>query len=297
MKQIIKRGSIDKNIIIFIPDSASTTGGGKTGIAYNTSGLSCYYVRPGSAAAQLSLATQTVSGAHSDGGFVEIDATNLPGFYRLDLSDAIIAVGVDSVAMMLKGASGMAPVPIEIQLVDYDGLDGVRMGLTALPNAAADAAGGLPISDAGGLDLDTILGLITAARMGALTDWIDGGRLDLLLDALLARLTATRAGYLDELGAANIPADIDALKTGVVVTDKTGFALSSAGVAAIFAYAVEGTQTFLQWVRLAGSALFRKSAGGGTGTITFRDGADSKNRISATVDEDGNRTAVTVDGD
>jgi hypothetical protein len=34
--------------------------------------------------------------------------------------------------------------------------DAVRFGLTALPNAAADAAGGLPISDAGGLDLDAI---------------------------------------------------------------------------------------------------------------------------------------------
>ena len=58
---------------------------------------------------------------------------------------------------------------------------------TALPAAAADAAGGLPISDAGGLDLDTQLANtheITAARMGALTDWIDGGRLDLLLDAI-----------------------------------------------------------------------------------------------------------------
>jgi hypothetical protein len=38
--------------------------------------------------------------------------------------------------------------------------DAVRFGLTALPNAAADAAGGLPISDAGGLDLDTVLGRI-----------------------------------------------------------------------------------------------------------------------------------------
>jgi len=38
--------------------------------------------------------------------------------------------------------------------VDLD--DSVRLGLTALPNAAADAAGGLPISDAGGLDLDAI---------------------------------------------------------------------------------------------------------------------------------------------
>jgi len=35
--------------------------------------------------------------------------------------------------------------------------DAVRMGLTALPNANADAAGGLPISDAGGLDMDNIV--------------------------------------------------------------------------------------------------------------------------------------------
>lgn len=34
--------------------------------------------------------------------------------------------------------------------------DSVRAGMTALPNAAADAAGGLPISDAGGLDLDAM---------------------------------------------------------------------------------------------------------------------------------------------
>ena len=73
---------------------------------------------------------------------------------------------------------------------------------TALPAAAADAAGGLPISDAGGLDIDVKLAHaeeITTARMGALTDWLDGGRLDLLIDALLTRLTETRAGYLDNL--------------------------------------------------------------------------------------------------
>jgi hypothetical protein len=46
---------------------------------------------------------------------------------------------------------------------------------TALPAAAADAAGGLPISDAGALDLDTFLGRITgnvalASVLGALAD-------------------------------------------------------------------------------------------------------------------------------
>lgn len=60
---------------------------------------------------------------------------------------------------------------------------------TALPAVAADGAGGLPISDAGGLDLDTQLAAtneVTAVRMAALTDWINGGRLDLLLDAIKA---------------------------------------------------------------------------------------------------------------
>ncbi len=51
---------------------------------------------------------------------------------------------------------------------------------TALPAAAADAAGGLPISDAGGLDLDTFLGRITgnvalASVLGALADAASSG--------------------------------------------------------------------------------------------------------------------------
>lgn len=102
---------------------------------------------------------------------------------------------------------------------------------TALPNAAADVASGLPISDAGGLDLDTKLANtneVTAARMGALTDWINGGRLDLILDIIAAdvvnidgdamRGTNSAAlasvcteGRLAELAAANMPADLDTL--------------------------------------------------------------------------------------
>lgn len=50
----------------------------------------------------------------------------------------------------------------------------VTRGLTgtALPAAAAAAAGGIPLSTAGGLEMDT------------LADWVNGGRLDLLLDAI-----------------------------------------------------------------------------------------------------------------
>lgn len=80
------------------------------------------------------------------------------------------------------------------------------------------------------------------------------------------------------------------------LTDKAGFSLSAAGIDSIIDEVVEGTLTLRQAVRLFLSALAGKSAGGGTTTITFRDKADSKNRISATVDADGNRTAITLDG-
>jgi hypothetical protein len=79
---------------------------------------------------------------------------------------------------------------------------------TALPAAAANAAGGLPISAGGSLALDTKLAAtneITAARMGALTDLIDGGRLDLLIDAIKAMTdkigTITNTGGTATIGA------------------------------------------------------------------------------------------------
>lgn len=105
---------------VFVQDSASTTGGGKTGIAYNASGLTAYYVRPGGSATAITLATQTVTGAWSSGGWVEVDATNLPGIYRFDIPNAVFATGVDHAVVMLKGASGMAPVSLEYQLTGFN---------------------------------------------------------------------------------------------------------------------------------------------------------------------------------
>jgi len=92
---------------------------------------------------------------------------------------------------------------------------------TALPAAAADAAGGLPISDAGGLALDTQLANtneVTAARMGALTDWINGGRLDLILDIIAADTTTDIPALI-----ATAQADLDTITgaSGVVIQDGT----------------------------------------------------------------------------
>jgi len=92
--------------------------------------------------------------------------------------------------------------------------------------------------------------------------------------------------------------DFDESADQVIVAtnnDKTGYALSAAGVDGIMDEVYEGTRTFRQWLRLAASVLFNKSTGGGTTTGTFRDDADSKARITATLDASGNRTAVILD--
>lgn len=57
----------------------------------------------------------------------------------------------------------------------------------------------------------------------------------------------------------------------------------------------EGSTTLRQALRVLYAVLAGKSSGGGTATITFRDIADSKDRITATVDANGNRTAITLD--
>jgi hypothetical protein len=113
---IIEPGSTDVTIEIFIPDSTSENGGGKTGLLYNTSGLSAYYIRTRTTPQQINLVTQTVDGAHADGGFVEIDSTNFPGLYRLDLPDAIFASGAQATIIRVGGSTGTIPFLTRIEI-------------------------------------------------------------------------------------------------------------------------------------------------------------------------------------
>jgi hypothetical protein len=80
------------------------------------------------------------------------------------------------------------------------------------------------------------------------------------------------------------------------LTDKAGFSLSTAGVDAVIDEVVEGTLTVRQAIRLLLSHHTGKSSGGGTNTLVYRDVGDSKDRLTYTVDADGNRSAVVRDG-
>ena len=95
---------------------------------------------------------------------------------------------------------------------------------------------------------------------------------------------------------ASILADTGTDGVVVVAGSKTGYALSEAGVDAVHDDIIEGTLTSRQIQRIVLAATAGKSSGGGTVTVIFQDDADSKARITATVDANGNRTAITKDG-
>ena len=166
MRQVTQ-GSTNISVDVYIVDD--TDGTPETGVLWNTSGIDLEYRREGAAAVNVTEATlAALTTAHTDGGFLEIGH----GYYRFDVPDAAFASGAASVSIQ-GTVTGMVVLPQTIQLVAFDTQDATRLGLTALPNANADAAGGLPISDAGGLDLDGALSGNTPqtgdnfARLGA----------------------------------------------------------------------------------------------------------------------------------
>jgi hypothetical protein len=122
---------------------------------------------------------------HVDNKVFELDATSSPGLYMVCFPDAAFAAGVNQVTLSLKYDATVFTEAQNIQLVAFDPFDTVRMGMTALPNAAAAAAGGIPLSTAGSLEMDT------------LADWVNAGRLDAILDELTVNVDAIETDTQD----------------------------------------------------------------------------------------------------
>jgi len=137
-------GSTSEIWQLFIQDSSSTVGAGLAGLTNASGSLTAYYHRDtDTTATAISLVSMTV-GTFTSSGFKEIDSANMPGWYQFCPPNAALASGAKSVGIVLKGATNMAQLNIEVQLTASNVDDGVRLGLTALPNAAAEASGGLP---------------------------------------------------------------------------------------------------------------------------------------------------------
>lgn len=145
----------------------------------------------------------------------------------------------------------------------------------------------LPASPASTSDIPATSAIADAVWDEALSGHATAGT----TGAALSAASGGGSGGLDAAGvraaiglaAANLDTQLAALPTAAEMAD------------AVWDEVVDGATTARQSIRLANSALAGKASGMATTTAVFRDLADTKARITATVDADGNRTVITRD--
>lgn len=159
-RNTIVAGSTSQSVGFFAQDTSSSTGAGLA-LTYNAAGLAAKFRRQGSSSwTTITLATMTL-GTWVSGGLVA-DSSGVTGGCELGLPNAAIAdeAGVTWVEVVVYGATNLLPVLITIQLDKVNYQDATRMGLTALPNAAAEASGGLITRGTGAGQLNVTSGKV-----------------------------------------------------------------------------------------------------------------------------------------
>lgn len=117
---------------VLILDSASTTGAGKTGLTYSSTGLrigtiadnessSTAYTESGATIQALVDKGTYLAPTSGKCRFAELDSTNHPGVYEIQIADARFAVSSAKYLLIsITGASGAVPCNAVIPLVSDD---------------------------------------------------------------------------------------------------------------------------------------------------------------------------------
>ena len=218
-KLTVKAGSTSRLEHVFILDSASATGAGKT--ALTNASITAFYFRPGDTTTtgrSITLAAGTL-GTWSSGGFIQVNATDMPGLYEIGIPNAIFAAGANHAVVMIKG-TGIAPVLLEYELVAYDPLDTVRLGLTAIPNIAQGTTGAISTGNASGEV--TVGSLATTAQTNtAAAVWnalLASYTTSNSFGARLVRVRSTSPSNEAFItGSNHIAADVHEMQAGVIV--------------------------------------------------------------------------------
>lgn len=106
--------TVKKILHVFIEDTRLDDGGGLTGLTPSTNGLLAWYIQPGlSESAKITL-LDTILGTWTEGGFKEVDSADQPGWYELQLPDAVIAPSFQHSMVTLSGAINMAVTNIRV---------------------------------------------------------------------------------------------------------------------------------------------------------------------------------------
>lgn len=112
------------------------------------------------------------------------------------------------------------------------------------------------------------------------------------------RVTAqsvTAGAYIYVADISNGTNDIINLKTWYRAKPSSIMFEQLGDAGAVWAYLLDGSFTAAQIMKILAAVMGGKVSGAGTGTETFRNLPDTINRVVATVDANGNRTAITRD--
>lgn len=210
MSRTIPKGSTSQSVYFEVMDSTSTTGGRKTSLAFNTANLTACYTRNKGLATAITLATLAAAdSAYSSGGFKEVDATIQPGVYRLDVPDAALITGVDSVIFTIRGATGMVQASTEVQLSDpFAAAVRAAVGLASANTDTQFAA----IQ----ADTDNLQTRIPAALVGGRMDSsVGAAQADTITAASLAAdaVAEIQSGLATAAALATVQADTDNMQT------------------------------------------------------------------------------------
>lgn len=300
MSYPVKNGQASVVLRLKLLDSSSTVGAGLTGLTSASAGLiistiadneatATTYTQAGSTIESITTLGTFAAPTATKVRFKEVDATNHKGVYEFQIADARFAVSsAKSLLISILGATNLAQADYVLGLVSDD-------PYVAKPTNSSL----LSIDGSGRVDVIKIAGTTQSARdIGASVLLAAGQKVD--VDTIKTQAVTCAAGVTvlasvgtaatstaqtgDNFARLGAPAGASVSADIVAVTAKTAL--------------IPGTQdgkTFAQTMLLMASALLGKASGMATTTAVFRAVDDSKDRITATVDANGNRSAVTLD--
>jgi len=212
-----------------------------------------------------------------------------------DIPNSVSIGLIVSIAAAISASGGITSAATEA-------LASMVAALTGSSSVAATAAGladlGAVLTGAGVVVAGNTALMDIEANIRGYGELTPEGLRDAVWSAILTNYpdAGTAGNTLALAGSGGV--DYDTLATAVWTrTQRTLSADGNADVAsAIAAYAIESGWTTETLLRVFAAVLAGKVSGAGTGTETFRGINDDKDRVVATVDSNGNRTAITLDG-
>lgn len=220
-------------------------------------------------------------------------------------------------------ASTAAPPEVDVTFVDGTAVTAsagrMEVNVTHVDGTAQDIATATALAVVDGI-VDSILvdtGITLDTKINTIDGIVDAilvdtgttldtkiNTIDTNVDAILVDTGTTLNDKIDVIDGivdsilvdtgTTLDTKIDTIDTVVDTISTNVSALNDLSQADIFGYAVEDAYTFEQIVRLTTAVLIGKVSGNPLGA-TFRSLGDDVDRVAATTDSDGNRTAVVLD--